>query len=419
MPHRRDPLRAHKISLLAGCAIATGMLLLDAVLGASSHGGIPGDAPLVMSRQSGALFVRVDGQLHPVANLTSARLILGSPESPRLADEIVFADVPGGPVLGIPGAPGTLGEVTARPDLYWAVCADADSMTTVVVGGDWTPSLLDPHAAAVVTAAHGDGAVYLLYDGKRAMIDPSDPATARALRLDGVVAREVSPPVLNAVPEVPAIAPPRIAHTGQPAEAAGFQIGSVVRVTRSDAPEYYVVLEGGLQRVGRLTVDLIRFADPTASAGILDVAPELIARSPLVDALAVATYPDQPPFILDSTEELCATWQSGHSGIATGPPDSGGLGSVTLAEADGDGPGIDIVRASPGRSLDISDPGAGGRYLVTSAGVRFPVSDSAVAALGLSETPAPAPWAIVGALPAGPELAREAALVGRDVVATP
>ena len=79
MPHRYDPLRAQKFSLLAGCAVAAGMLVLDAILGASRHDGIPGDAALVMSRQSGALFVRVDDQLRPVANLTSARLILGSP----------------------------------------------------------------------------------------------------------------------------------------------------------------------------------------------------------------------------------------------------------------------------------------------------------------------------------------------------
>ena len=74
------------------------------------------------------------------------------------------------------------------------------------------------------------------------------------------------------------------------------------------------------------------------------------------------------------------------------------------------------MRVTPGRSLDVTDPGAAARYLVTDAGVRFPVNDSAVAALGLTGTPAPAPWAIIGALPVGPELVRDAALVGRDVL---
>jgi type VII secretion protein EccB len=416
MPRRHDPLRAQKFSLLAGCAVATGVLVLDAVLGASRHYEGPGDAALVMSRQSGALFVRVDDRLRPVANLTSARLILGSPAEPRLVDETALGDVADGPLLGIPGAPRTLGKVAAPRDLRWAVCDGAGGQTTVVVGGDWVAGELDPRAAVVVTVAHGDGSVYLLYDGKRAMIDPGDPATARALHLDGVAARKVSPTVLNAIPEVPAISQPRIAGMGQPSGITGLPVGTVVRVIRTDSSEYYVVLPGGLQRVGRLTVDLIRFADSAAPAEILEVPPELIARNPLVDVLPVATYPDEPPSILDVDEDLCATWHSGRSGLAVSPGAADGSGAVTLAGSDGDGPGVDIVRVPPGRSLDVTGTGATARYLITDAGVRFPVSDSAVAALGLAGTPAVAPWAIIGALPAGPELERDAALVGRDVL---
>ena len=260
------------------------------------------------------------------------------------------------------------------------------------------------------------GTVFLLYDGKRALIDPGDPATSHALHFDGGAVRELSPNVLNALPEVPAIGPPRIEGTGQPSGIAGFRIGTVVRVSRTDSPDYYVVLAGGLQRVGRLTVDLLRFADPAAGTGILDVAPELVARSPLVNVLPVATYPDEPPTLLDIDEELCVTWQSGRSGIALVRSTTDGAGSITLAGADGDGPGLDFVRVTPGRSLDVIDPGAGARYLVTDAGVRFPVRDSATAALGLTGVPAVAPWAIVGALPAGPELTRDAALVDWDVL---
>jgi type VII secretion protein EccB len=415
MPRRYDPLRAQKFSLLAGCAVATGMLVLDTILGASGHDGIPGDAALVMSRQTGALLVRVDSRLRPVANLTSARLILGSPATPHLVDEAALGGVPDGPVLGIPGAPRTLGAVTAAKDLRWAVCDGAGGMTTVAVG-DWASAELDQHAAILVTVAHGDGSVYLLYDGKRAVIDPGDPATARALHVDGVPARKVSITLLNVIPEVPAIGPPRIVAMGQPSGVTGFPVSTVVRVTRTDSPEYYVVLPGGFQRVGRLTVDLIRFADPAADAEILDVPPELIARNPLVDSLSVATYPDEPPLLLDVDEELCATWQSGRSGIAIGS-DADRSGAVTLAGSDGDGPGVDIVRMTPGRSLDITD--AGSRYLITDAGVRFPVRDSAVAALGLTGAPAAAPRAIIGALPEGPELSRDAALISRDVLGSP
>jgi type VII secretion protein EccB len=419
MPHRHDCLRAQKFSLLAGGAVAIGLLIVDTILGSSRPDGIPGDAAVVMSRQSGALFVRVDDQLRPVANLTSARLILGSPATPHVIDEAALGNVAGGPMLGIPGAPRTLGEVVASPDVRWAVCADSGGQTTVAIG-DWAPAALDTHAAVVVTVARGDGSVYLLFDGRRAMVDPGEPATARALQLDsGDAIRKVSPTVLNAIPEMPAISPPRIEGLGQPSGITGFRIGTVVRIVRTHWPEYYVVLAGGLQRVGRLTVDLIRFADPAAASDIPEVPPELVARSPLVDVLPVATYPDEPPSLVDAGEELCATWQSGRSGIALGPSTADGRGSVTLAGSDGDGPGIDVVRMTPGRSLDVTDPGGGTRYLVTDAGVRFPVPDSAAEALGLTDAPAAAPWAIVGALPSGPELARDAALVRRDVLGSP
>jgi hypothetical protein len=91
-----------------------------------------------------------------------------------------------------------------------------------------------------------------------------------------------------------------------------------------------------------------------------------------------------------------------------------------LAGSDADGPAVDIVRIAPGTSVDVADVSTSGRYLVTSAGLRYPVHDSAIAALGLSSMPAEAPWSILGALPAGPRLDRDAALIGRDVVvATP
>ncbi|BBY65151.1 type VII secretion protein EccB [Mycolicibacterium helvum] len=420
MPQRHDPLRTQKLSLLAGCAVAAGMLVLDAILGFSRPDGIASGAALVMSRQSGALFVRVDDQLRPVANLTSARLILGAPATPQVIDEGALANVADGPMLGIPGAPRTLGKVIASPDLRWAACNDSGGRTTVAVGDDAASVALDPRAAVVVTVARGDGSVFLLYDGKRAMIDPGDPATARALHLDDdAVVRKVSPTVLNAIPEVPAIGPPHIAAMGQPSPITGLRVGTVLRVIRTDVPEYYVVLAGGLQRIGRLTVDLLRFADPAAASDIGEVPPELVARSPLVDALPVATYPDEAPLLRNTDENLCATWQSGRSGITIGPSSAADREPVALAGSDGDGPGIDFVRMTPGHSLDVTDPSSGARFLITDAGVRFPVHDSALAALGLVETSTVAPWVIVGALPGGPDLTRDAALVRRDVLGPP
>lgn len=171
----------------------------------------------------------------------------------------------------------------APRDLRWAVCDDADGTTTVAVGDDSVPPDLDPpRTAVVVTAAGGDGSAYLLYDGKRAMLDPGDPpATARVLRIEEVAVRTVSTTVLNAIPEVPAIGAPRIeGGSGQPSGISGAPIGAVMRVTRTASVEYYVALRGGLQRIGRLAAELIRFNDPTARPEIVDVPAELITHNP-------------------------------------------------------------------------------------------------------------------------------------------
>lgn len=416
MPPRRDPLRAQKLSLLVGYGLGCAVLAVDAILGFSGHGGIPGDAMLVMSRESGGLFVRVDGRLRPVANLTSARLIIGSPVTPQLVDEAALRDTARGPLLGIPGAPSSPGQIMTPRDVRWAVCDDAEGKTTVTVGDDSVPPDLDPHTAVVATAAHGDGSTYLIHDGKRALLDPGDPATARALRIDAAAVRTVSSTLLNAIPEVPPIGTPRIAGAGHPSGIAGVPIGVVLRVVRMDTAEYYVALPGGLQRIGRLAAELIRFSDPAAPPEIDAVAPELIARSPLVDALPVGTYPDEPPALLDAHDDLCATWQSGRTGAAVGRRTVDRPGAATLSGADGDGPAVDIVSVPTGAGLDVAEVPGKGRYLITSAGIRFPVHESAVAALGLSDKPADAPWPIVGVLPAGPQLERSAASVGRDVL---
>ncbi|MGY4712471.1 type VII secretion protein EccB [Mycolicibacterium sp. CBM1] len=418
MPRERDPLRAQNLALLSGCVIAAGGLILSTIIPALRHDTGPGDAALVLVRQSGALFVRVDQRLRPVANLTSARLILGSAVDARVVDESALGDVAPGPVLGIPGAPPTPGAVTAPTGEQWAVCDDPDGATTVALGKGWAPEQLSPHSAVVAAAA--DGSAYLLYDGRRAAIDPQDPSTSRALHLDGVRMRAIAPAVLNAIPEVPAIAAPRIAGRGEPSGVPGLSVGTVVAVTRAGSVEHYVALRDGVQRVGRLAVDLLRFADPDSTSQILTLTAGLISSVPLVDALAVATYPDEPPRLVDVTDGLCATWANGHSGLAI--PASAEPEGVVLAGADGAGPRLDRVRFPPGRSMDVTagmlttDTGPTGRFLITDSGIRFPIHDSAAAeALGLPTAPAPVPWAIIGVLPAGPELSRDAALVVRDV----
>ena len=152
-----------------------------------------GDAPIVLDRATGALYVRIGDTVHPVYNLASARLITGAAD-PRPVDGSAVGRARRGPLVGIPGAPGVLG--SALPDSQtWSLCEDSAG-TTLIVGADPPSSdRLDPQQAIAVRSE--SGAPYLLRDGRRVAVDPADPV------LESAVSRRVSALLLNAIPEAP------------------------------------------------------------------------------------------------------------------------------------------------------------------------------------------------------------------------
>jgi type VII secretion protein EccB len=438
-PHALDEsTRARTASLALGCLLAVILAAGCAVLAVlRSQPGL-GDAPIVMGQRSGALYVRVEDTWHPVLNLASAQLIAASKINPRPVRESDLGRTKRGPLLGIPGAPQLVGEPLSAEESGWTICdtnRDNSPRTTVVLGSAAGPVFrrLSAEQAALVTAGSG-APTYLLYNGRRAVVDTVDPVVQRVLRLEDVVARKVSPALLNAVPEAPPIAAPRIPGAGRPGPATlpGFPIGSVLRVAHADRDEYYVVLAGGVQRVGRVAADLVRLTDSQGSRSIVSVAPDVIRASAAVDVLPVSTFPDRVSVAVSGPEPtLCVAWvpaDSGRAGIffATGgPPVPSGQAPVTLSQADGEGPAVDAVYVPPGRGAYVRSAGlsgdslpAGTCYLVADTGVRFAIRDETAAhALGLA-APVAAPWPILATLPEGPELSRQNASVARDVVAT-
>ncbi|UXA08053.1 type VII secretion protein EccB [Mycobacterium sp. SMC-2] len=414
----RSPTRTAALTI--GCVLAAIAVTGSAVLALLRPRVALDGAQLVMGRESGALYVRVGDTWHPVLNLASARLIAATAAKPRPVPEAELARVKRGPLLGIPGAPQFIGEPLSADDSAWTICdTDGAGATTVVLGrpADATARRLSSGQAALVAAGSGSPA-YLLYDGQRAAVDVADTAVARALRLEGRAPRAVSPSLLKAIPEAPSIRPLRIRGAGRKAAGLpGFTVGSVVRVTRGWGDEYYAVLAAGVQRIGQVAADLLRFSDSQGTAHAITVAPDAIRAAPIVDALPVGSFPDRAPALTDEGT-LCVSWRAAPSGVtllAGGrPPLPVGQTPVTLSQADGRGPALDAVYLPPTRSAYVQ---AGTRYLVTEAGVRFAIHDDAAAHdLGLP-APNPAPWPVLESLPAGPELSREKASTPRDVVA--
>src|SRR5690606_3370813 len=103
-----DPLRAQSMSLAAGCVLAVIGLAASAVLAYLAPRGTLGDAPIVMVRDSGALYVRIGDTMHPVPNLASARLVAGTPATPRLVTAAAIDAALRGAPVGIAGAPDTI-----------------------------------------------------------------------------------------------------------------------------------------------------------------------------------------------------------------------------------------------------------------------------------------------------------------------
>jgi type VII secretion protein EccB len=386
-------------------------------------------AQIVVSRESGALFVRVGDVWHPVLNLASARLIASTAANPQPVTESDLNTTKRGPLLGIPGAPQFLGRPLSAGDMAWSICASTGASTTTVIIGRRAeaPTVHRiPTGQAILVGPASGSPSYLLYDGRRAMVDLDDAAVVRALHLEGKTPLLVSQALLNAVPEAPPIAPPPIyGRSATTPGLPGVPVGSVLRITRADGDEYYAVLAAGVQRIGRVAADLLRFSSARGTANAVTVAPDAIRAAPVVAELPVALFPDRAPTLSEPAGILCAGWEQARSGQSdvvllaeSRLPIPSDRVPVALAQADGPGPALDAVYVPPGANAYVrAGDNAGTRYLITDTGARFAIhDDDAAHALGLDDA-CPAPWPLLTLLPAGPELSRQNASIARDAVA--
>jgi type VII secretion protein EccB len=424
-----DPLRAQSLSLIAGVVLAVIIVAACAILAFLRPPGALGSAPIVMVRDSGALYVRIGDIVHPVLNLASARLIVGTPANPEAVSASAIHNAKRGPLVGIPGAPATIGAPLGEDESGWAVCDDATS-TTVIAGDVPTSELATGHRVLVTPRSESAAMTYLLYDGRRAKVDLRNRAVVRALKLDAVAPRPVSRALLDAVPEAPPIAAPHIPAIGSPSPLRGFPVGTVIRIARAAAEEYFVVLARGVQRIGQVAADLIRFTDSQDARDIVAVAPDIIGTVPILDTLRVSAFPERAGVSNDNI--VCARWRPGPEGANTAvlmgnSLPVGSASPVALAQDDRDGPSVDSVSIPRGRSVYVRSSAitgdgasAGALYFIDDSGVVFGLRDEDTAKqLGLTAAPVPAPWPVLARLPRGPELSRDAASVARDSVAGP
>ena len=157
----------------------------------------------------------------------------------------------------------------------------------------------------------------------------------------------------------------------------------MLRITRGDGDEYYAVLATGVQRIGQVAADLLRFRDSQGTANVITVAPD--ADPGRADREHAAgddvPRPSAVTLVGDGDSTVCVTWGNRHPrcrvpGWAADLPVPAGQAPVTLSQADGRGPALDAVYLPPGRSAYVRANGrVGTRYLVTDTGVRFAIHD--------------------------------------------
>lgn len=455
-----DPMRGQMRSLIVGLVIALLITGAAGVLAFFKPAPNLGNAQILLSKSNGALFVRIGDRLHPVLNVASARLITGKNEAPKQVDDKFLNAAPLGPVVGIVGAPLSIHAGHNMDMSSWTVCdtaltpgvtdyTGAQTVETTVLAND--PVLGDDIGAATsaqMILAQAGGSTFLIYNGVRAPIDPTDPVIMSALHLGGGKIRDISPGLLNAFPLVEPIVPITIDGVGETTTHLEplYRVGSIVETVDSRGEQLYVVLREGLQPISAATADIIRYSNPhSPSTAPATISPALLSEVPIVHNLNVDHYPSASPQLVNVEPDrvLCMSWQRANSAaqattrllVGHRLPIPPGAQPVRLATADGNGPGLDSVYVRPGTGEYVQTTGGspdsramGQLFYISDTGLRFHIRDLATAAaLGVTgikkdpdstdEMPQLAPWPVVALLPPGPELSQEAALIAHDGVA--
>ena len=460
-----DPLRTQSRAVLMGVLILVTGLAGCFVFSLIRPSGSAGTNTVLADRSTAALYVRVGDELHPVLNLTSARLIVGRPVNPTTVKSSELDRFPRGNLIGIPGAPERMVQNTSH-DANWTVCdavtgishAAHSTGVTVIAGpldsrGARAAALGSRQAVLVASGS----STWLLWDGRRSRIDLADHAVTSALGLglgnsDVPAPRPLAVGLFNAIPEAPPLTAPGIPNAGAPPNfGVPAPIGAVVvsygvDQSSSGAVRYFAVMPDGLQPISPVLAAILRNANSYGLDQPPRLAADAVAKLPVSRMLDTTRYPDQQVVLVDAAKDpvTCAYWSkpagaatsslSLLSGSALPVPES--IRTVDLVGGDSAGNGSIATRVAlaPGTGYftqsvggGAGSPGAGSLFWVSDTGVRYGIdseSENAAAgrgktveALGLSEPPVPIPWSVLSLFANGPTLSRADALLAHDGLA--
>ncbi len=426
-PHRRILVGTVAGALVAALAVAGCAVFGFLRPGGASSWRAPGT--VVVEKETGSRYVLVNGALRPILNYTSAVLLFGKRPAMVAVSAASLRSVPRGVPVGIVGAPDALPGPAGLDGVAWTVCAVASRdqagtlFTATTLAADRAPAgrpLDDDHAIAV--RAPG-GQTFLIWRGRRFQFTRN--WLVRAFGYDATpVTVEAS--WLEQLPVGSDIAPmsvPQRGTAGPAVDGRATRIGQLfVAHVVGTAERYYLLQRDGLSQLSATGVAVMSSDPETAQAyGSGPVEPTELTAAAL-SALPTSTQPAMPADLPDRPPASASTgsdhvWCTRRAG-------SGGQVQVTaeplpigLRQPRG---GVGISRTAQTAAAVVMAPGVGGLvrlgragqlngstyFLVTDAGVKYPLADASVAGiLGYPlEHAATVPSALLALLPTGPVL---------------
>lgn len=373
-----DPLARRRRAMVFGMV---GVLMISGVMGLFAWmrpNPDPGEAPILRAAD-GALYVRVEDAVHPVANLTSARLIAGAAEEPsRVGDEVLAAMGRGVPV-GIVTAPSMFAEDKPHRD-SWSVC---NAGKDVIVRAGAAPTRL---AASEAVLAESDSRQWVITSQGRTVLPPPTTPEGRIIRramgIDESTPRWQPPAqLLGAVRELPPYAMP----------------SPMPSVLNTEAGSW-LLFGGGVQPITRLQAQMLADAGSQVSTAPRTQIPNYPDTDPKVDL----RLPELAPEWVDPEKRAVCAGAAG--GGATMDPKAVFEGTTELS-----GTSVATHFAGPAGGSVAVDSGYG-YHVVAGNGLRHEAPDADTLRIVGAERTDEVRWEIVSLLPEGESLTRDAAL---------
>ncbi|WP_290054823.1 type VII secretion protein EccB [Amycolatopsis solani] len=481
-----DPMRTHTRATIVGVVLGALGMIVFVVWGLLSPApSVPEAGNIVIGEQSGTVYVVTGNpkKLIPTFNLASARLLLlaqskqssagsgGAPaapaapaaaspasvKNPTVVSDAQLESIPRDKLTGIPDGPQLIPSDSQRISPNWAVCdqvqldpslpnPDTGKTNTYVFGGI-APSGLGTELGEneALLAKADNGKTYLVYrlpssrnrpnaNTVRAEIDSDNAnnAVQTALQLPPT-GRKITPGLLNAIPEVARLTPPRIPSGPAPADFDGLTAGDVFSTQPTGAqPDYWAITTSGIQKVSNAVADIIRVAKNGSAGRIQILGLDKLAGVHVLqptdkDYIAVDDFPRSVPTVLDATKNssvACLGWslvgsgadQDAHTSVYVDtqlPGQKGSGDKFTPMTVTTPGPNrvpINGFYLKPGFAAVVQSAtgkdsfGKGTIQLISDRGIRYSVPDAATAdAIGLNNRQ-PAPESVIGLLPTGASL---------------